>query len=198
MNTRDMRVNATYAFPTTPALLPARVLWLVRHNGSPVALACGINQAEAIHNVLHTLGDIDITEDELTIMSVGHVTKGGRGIIADLRQKKAKPRRTNPRKPTASPETEALALKAYTAALATTGVIPIPGINVKVPDDVRQGFWAAACVVGISIRVMAGVSHTHHRKVSDFLDGPARDRTIAFRKARDAAMVVLKAAARGS
>lgn len=174
----------------------ARVLWLVRHNGQPVALACGIDRAEAARNVVHAFGDI--AENELTLMSVGHVTDGGGDIVTDLRTPKAKPRRTHPRKPTASPETQALALKAYTAAVATAGMLSVAGINTKVPDDVRQGFWAAACVVGISNRVMASVSHTHHRKVSDFLDRPVSDRTIAFRKSRDAAMSVFKAAARGA
>jgi hypothetical protein len=95
-----------------------------------------------------------------------------------------------------APARDDLARKAYNACAA----LKEWPVNTKAPNDIRRGFWYAASRAGISIAIIARVSHAHHRVVSRFVSwsasSPEGNTTLVFRKARDAAREVFKEAAK--
>jgi peptidoglycan/xylan/chitin deacetylase (PgdA/CDA1 family) len=130
------------------------------------------------HGYSHTRGE-NFTPDER------------RQLLAEIERLSAEVARLTTRHTKPAAARDALARKAYDAC-ATLKEWPV---NTKAPDDIRRGFWCAAFEAGISIAVIARVSHTHHRIVSKFNTMPVNPTTIAYRKARDAARDVFKAAA---
>lgn len=114
-----------------------------------------------------------------------------------LRAELAEARAATGRHASRSSATEAVARKAYNAALAAVGVSIDPSLNAKPPEDVRRGFWYSALMAGISINVMARVSHAHHSKVRAFVRSIPQI-TLTFRTARDAAAQVFKEEAQRS
>lgn len=124
-------------------------------------------------------------------MTVEQLIVENRQLRAEVTGLRAEVSRLTTRHVKRAPDRDALARKAYDACAALFGW----ATGAKVNDDIRRGFWYAAFQAGISIAVMARVSHTHHAKVSRFVSSPTDTSTLAYRKAREAARAVFKEAA---